>query len=131
MLPIFHRIVFAAHKIAAAYLAWFVIVFVLVVLDLQFGFLSESMRDVLARYPFALDYELMFTALFAVWAIFLWVDRRLSLFSGVAFVVQAGAMALLAVSGVDAGHLLRDMIPWLALGALLIYASSRASTHIP
>jgi len=112
-----------AHKIAAAYLAWFVVTFLIVVLDLRFEFLSTDAQNFFARYPFAIDYELMFTILFGVWAYFLWIDKRLVLFSGVAFLSQAIAMVILAVGNVDTAHLLRDMIPWLLLGILLVYSS--------
>ncbi len=111
------------HKIAALYLFWFVIVFVLVTADVQFDFLTDGIREFLARYPYAFDYELMFTVFFVVWAYFLWNDKGLSLFSGVAFVAQGIAMVFLATIGIDSAHLFLDAIPWVLIGALLMYSS--------
>ena len=116
-------LVTVAHKIAAVYLAWFVLVFLLVIFDLHSDFFAENTRDFLARYPFAIDYELMFAALSAVWAYFLWMDKHLSLFSGVAFLSQAVAMAVLAIGNVDTVHFFVDMIPWFILGVLLVYSA--------
>lgn len=109
------------HKIAALYLWWYSLVFVLVVADLRFGFLSEGIRNILARYPYQWDFEFMFAILFLVWGILLWQEVALSKFSGYLFLSQGTAMILLAfLNTSQRSHFIADSILWFAFGFLLL-----------
>lgn len=109
------------NKIAAVYLWWYSLVFIVVVADLKIGFLSVGIKNILARYPYQWDFELMFAMLFVVWGIFLWRDVKLSRFSGYLFLSQGIAMILLAFLQTGEGaHFIMDSILWLALGLLLV-----------
>ncbi len=114
------------NKISALYLWWYVIVFILVVVDLKFGFLSETVKNILARYPYQWDYEFMFTTLFFVWGVFLWKDSHLNKFSGYAFLTQGIVMIILgAIRENEMIHLFTDSILWIILGCLLLRQSKK------
>ncbi|MCC6323439.1 hypothetical protein IT400_01460 [Candidatus Nomurabacteria bacterium] len=118
------KIIQKINKISALYLWWYGIVFILVVADLKLGFLSEGLKNILARYPYQWDYELMFTILFFVWGIFLWKDFRLNKFSGYAFLTQGIVMVTLGIIRQnEIIHLFTDSILWIILGCLLLKQS--------
>lgn len=109
------------NKISALYLWSYIPVFILVITDIKFGYLSENIKNILARYPYAWDFELMFTTLFAVWGIFLWKNNNLNKFSAYAFVTQGLVMILLGLFRLsEVAHLFTDSILWLILGFLLL-----------
>lgn len=120
-------------RLSALYLLWFVLVFSLVVTDLRWNYLSEGIRNFLARYPFQWDYEFQFTVLFAVWGFFLWraADQPSGMmvrFSALAFVTQGIATVILALLRPgETTHLLLDSTPWLILGIPLM-TSFRSQT---
>lgn len=117
------------HKISAIYLFWYVIVFLLIIVDLQIGFLPDFLKNILARYPYQWDFELMFAALFAVWGVFLWRGVQISLFSGYAFCAQGIIMILLGIlRPLEMRHLFMDSILWIILGGLLIKQAEHKST---
>lgn len=112
------------NKISALYLWWYVPVFILVVTDLKLSYLSETIKNILARYPYAWDYELMFTVLFFVWGIFLWKDSKISRFSGYAFIAQGLVMIVLGLIRTnELTHLFIDSVAWFVLGYLLLKQS--------
>lgn len=111
-------------KIAALFLFWYILVFALVMSDLSFNFLSPGIKNILARYPYQWDYELMFSAFFLVWGIFLWkssVDEKFVRFSGMAFLAQGLTIIGLGFLRQDeAFHFFLDSILWIVLGFLLL-----------
>ena len=111
-------------KIAALYLFWYVLVFILVVVDLNFNFLAPEIKNFLARYPYQWDYELMFSTLFLVWGIFLWRSSKNETFvkfSGIAFIVQGITIITLGfLRQAEASHFFIDSILWLILGFILL-----------
>lgn len=115
------KIIQKINKVGAVYLWWYTIVFILVVADMKLNFLSEGIKNILARYPYQVDYELMFTVLFFVWGIFLWKDARLIKFSGYAFLTQGFVMIILGLFRQnEMVHLFTDSILWIVLGYLLL-----------
>ncbi|MEK7103477.1 MAG: hypothetical protein AAB870_03985 [Patescibacteria group bacterium] len=109
------------NKISALYLWWYAFVFVIVIVDLSIPFLPETIKSVLARYPYQWDFEFMFSALFLVWGCFLWKDKQLSRFSGYAFLSQGVAMILLGLfRSQEMIHLFTDSVLWIILGVLLL-----------
>lgn len=115
------KIIQKINKVSAVYLWWYAIVFILVLADMKLNFLSEGIKNILARYPYQADYELMFTSLFFVWGIFLWKDSRLIKFSGYAFLTQGFVMIILGLFRQnEMVHLFADSILWIVLGYLLL-----------
>ncbi len=115
------KIIQKINKFSAIYLWWYVIVFILVIIDLKLNFLSEGIKNILARYPYQWDYELMFATLFFTWGIFLWKDSRLNKFSGYAFLTQGLVMIILGlIRRNEIIHLFSDSILWFVLGYILL-----------
>ena len=115
------KIIQKINKISAIYLWVYVFIIGLVIIDLQLGFLSESIKNILARYPYQWDYELMFMALFFVWGVFLWKDSSLNKFSGYAFLTQGLVMIILGLMRQnEIIHLFSDSILWFVLGYILL-----------
>ena len=124
------KIIKNINKIGAIYLWWYVGVFILVLTDLKLNFLTEGIKNVLVRYPYQWDYELMFTILFFVWGIFLWKNIYLIKFSGYMFVSQGIVMIILGIIRENEMiHLFTDSILWIVLGFLLLKQSKKSSLY--
>ena len=124
-------------RICAVYLLLYVGSFLIVVVN---SLLNEALfpvdsviGSVLARYPYAFDFEAMFAVLFFVWAVYLWraADdiKQNSLFisfSGWALLTHGFVFVGLALfTGQDVWHFLRDSAHMIFFGIAQLYILRR------
>jgi hypothetical protein len=116
-------------QLVAVYLFWFTIVFILAVGFSDLSFLKQGtfLGDALIRRPYQIDFELMFTALFLVWGIFLWKassdleqNRTFIHFSACALFTHGVVFVILGFTKPEIlSHMLLDSVWWLLAGILL------------
>ncbi len=127
-------------RITALFLWYFVLLFLFIVLDMNMStpFLKEGtfIGDMMIRYPYQWDYELMFAGLFLVWGIFLWkASKKLSenkmviQFTAWAFLAHAVSMIIVGLIRSSAfTHLVTDSILWFLISFLIFYLSREKPT---
>ncbi|MBI5803536.1 hypothetical protein HY448_02515 [Candidatus Pacearchaeota archaeon] len=118
-------------KISSLFLLYFIPLFFLVVSDFGKNFLQVGtfLGNLLIRYPYQWDYELMFLGIYLVWGIFLWKasknpEKNITFikFTAWGFIVNAITMIIVgSVKTEDLIHLITDSVPWFGLGFLIFY----------
>jgi hypothetical protein len=123
-------------RICALYLLLtFVGSFILVTANILLGgsLFGEAFGSVLARYPYAFDFEAMFAVLFLVWAVYLWraadnikQNALFISFSGWALLTHGLVFIALALFAErDTLHFLRDSIPMIFFGSAQLFLLKR------
>jgi len=125
-------------KIAAIFLWYFVLLFLFIISDMAMStpFLNQGtfIGDLIIRFPYQWDYELMFAGLFLVWRVFVWKasnniseNEAIIQFTAWAFLVHAISMITVGLIRTSAFvHLLTDSIPWFLISFLIFYFNRRS-----
>ena len=122
-------------KISAIFLWYFTPLFLLIVSDIGKHLFQENtfFGNLIVRFPYQWDYELMFAGFYLVWGIFVWKaaknpENNLSLIKFTAWGFFAN-VAMNIIVGLfrtqELSHLLTDSIPWFVLGLLIFIMAKK------
>lgn len=122
-------------KISAIYLWYFIPLFLLIVSDIGSHLFQQGtfFGNLIVRYPYQWDYELMFAGFYLVWGIFVWKaaknpENNLSLIKFTAWGFFANVATNIIVGLLrtqELSHLATDSILWLVLGLLIFHLSKK------
>ncbi len=122
-------------KISAIYLWYFTPLFLLIISDIGSHLFQQNtfFGNLIVRYPYQWDYELMFAGFYFVWGIFVWKatknpENNLSLikFTGWGFFANVATNIIVGLFRTEElSHLATDSIPWLVLGLLIFHFSKK------
>ena len=120
-------------RIAAFFLWYLSLLFLLIIWDVNAStpFLKKGtfVGDLIIRYPYQWDYELMFAGLFLVWGTFVWrasknlqSNKTIIQFTAWGFLAHAMSMIVVGViKTTDFAHLATDSTPWFIISFLVFY----------
>lgn len=122
-------------KISAIYLWYFTPLFLLIVSRVGNRLLQQGslLGDLIIRYPYQWDYELMFAGFYLIWGIFLWKAakdpaKNISFIKFTAYGFFANVATNLIVGlfrTEELVHLLTDSILWFMLACLMFRLNNK------
>jgi len=122
-------------KISAIFLWYFTPLFLLIVSDVgnQLFQSGTFFGDLIVRYPYQWDYELMFAGFYLVWGIFVWKAAKnpennstFIKFTAWGFFANVATNMIVGLFRTEElSHLVTDSIPWLVLGFFIFYLSKK------
>lgn len=118
-------------KIAAIFLWYFTPLFFLIISDVGNRLFQENsfLGNLIVRFPYQWDHELMFAGFCFVWGIFVWRaakspenNKSFIQFTAWGFLVNALTNILVGLFRTqDLAHLVTDSIPWLIISFSIFY----------
>lgn len=122
-------------KISAIFLWYFTPLFLFIVSDIGSNLFQQDtiLGNLIVRYPYQWDYELMFAGFYFIWGVFIWKasknpENNLSFIKFTAWGFFANVLTNI-IAGLfrmeELAHLMTDSIPWFVLGYLILYFSKK------
>ena len=116
-------------RVSAIFLWYFTPLFFLVISSNSLLKQNTFLGDLIIRFPYQWDYELMFLGFYLVWGVFVWKvaenpenNMNFIKFTAWGFFVTALTNIVVGFFRMqDLWHLSMDSIPWLALSFLIFY----------